>query len=161
MVCMIVLKKITNILKNQRTYRVGLLQTRAYRILKQHTSKLLEPYKISSIEWTLLGLLYDSREGLRLKVLADELGVEAPLVTRMIDHLSKIELLTQLPDKEDSRAKYACLTEKGKEFVEEIEVYLRNEMKFLLKDIPINDISGYVYVLQRIIENSRIYTYVS
>lgn len=149
------LRKISNASRNHKTYRVGLLQTKAYRVLKHQTTKLLEPYGISSVEWAMLGLLYDASKGLRSKKLADELGVEAPFVTTINSKLLDLGYIIHVSDPEDNRAKLVCLTSKGKKFVDETEVYLRQEMKFLFKDVSINDILAYLNVLQDVIDNSN------
>jgi DNA-binding MarR family transcriptional regulator len=149
-----IIKKISLAAKNQKTYRVGLLQTKAYRILNQKTTELLSKYQISSTEWAMLGLLFDSKDGMRLIHAADALGVEAPFVTQMIAHLKKYDLVVQAADAADSRAKVARLTDKGRAFVEETEIYVRKEMKSLLKGASIRDILGYLAVLQKITENS-------
>ncbi len=150
---MSLLKKMTIASKTHKTYQVGLLQTKAYRILKQSTTKLLEPYSISSIEWAMLGLLYDAPKGMRLMKVADELGVEAPFVTTMNINLSQRGFITNVADPEDNRAKLVCLTKSGKVFVDETELYLRREMKMLFKDISINNLLAYLLVLKKLIEN--------
>ncbi len=152
-ICMSLLKKITTASKNHKTYQVGLLQTKAYRVLKRHTTKLLEPHSISSVEWAMLGLLYDAPKGMRLMNIADELGVEAPFVTTMNSKLSQRGFVTHTADPDDNRAKVVCLTKSGNGFVNETELYLRHEMKMLFKDISINDLLSYLQVLQKLIEN--------
>ncbi len=149
------LKKISFASINQKTFRIGLLQTKAYRALKQTTNKFLEPYKLSSVEWALLGLLYDAPKGMRLNVLAHELGVEAPFVTTMISKLSKRAFVEQVIDPEDNRAKITCLTKTGKEFVNTTEAVMRKSMKPLLQGIGLSDILSYLHVLRGIIINTE------
>ena len=83
-----ILEKLKRASYNRKTYRVGLLQAKAYRILKSRTTKILEPFDISTIEWAFLGLLYD-KASLRTKVAARELGVEAPFITALVSSLKK------------------------------------------------------------------------
>lgn len=148
------LKKISNISKNHKSYRVGLLQTKAYRVLKHQTNKLLEPYGISSVEWALLGLLYENSKDMRSMAIADELGVEAPFVTNMHTKLYKMGLIQQTTDPKDNRAKLVSLTPKGKMFTDETELYLRREMKPLFKDVSVQDLLTYLDVLQTVIDTS-------
>ncbi len=152
---MSLINKIALAAKNQKSYRVGLLQTKAYRVLKQHTAQALEQYDISTVEWAFLGLLNDQREGLRMNIVAQELGVEAPFVTQMMHKLDKTKYLEYKQDPQDSRAKLIMLTDDGKQFVDSTEKHLRQALKPLLKDIGINGILTYLEVLQKIVDNSK------
>ena len=69
-----IIQKIQTVAQNRKTYRVGLLQAKAYRVLKHHTAKALSEFNISHIEWAFLGLLYDAPKGMRSSALAKELG---------------------------------------------------------------------------------------
>ncbi len=149
------LKKITILAKNQKTYQVGLLQTKAYRVLKQRTAELLKTSDISTVEWAMLGILYDNSQGIRLNILADELGVEAPFVTKMMRKLLKNNLINLIADPEDSRAKVVCLTKQGKSFVEKTELYISKKMKNTFKDISKGDLLRYVLVLQTIVDSTQ------
>ncbi len=80
------------------TYNTGLLQTKAYRILKSHTTELLRPYGITTIEWAFLGVLKDHKQGLRAVTIAQIIGVEQPFVTVLSNHLKKKQLVQIAPD---------------------------------------------------------------
>lgn len=146
---------IKNAIRNQKTYQVGLIQAKAYRFLKQRTAKLLEPYKISSIHWAMLGILYDNQKGLRLSTIALELGVEPPFVTRMYKELMVMQLIEESQDPDDSRARLLCLSKKGRKFVEETEKYMRKEMRHLFHGVSVNKIVSYIHVLKKIIDNYK------
>jgi MarR family transcriptional regulator for hemolysin len=150
-----IIKKITTAGENRTTYRVGLLQAKAYRILRQHTDKKLMPFDITSTHWALLGLLYDTKSGMRPSEIANELGVEAPLVTRLVNEFKKKKIIEQHQDKSDSRANVLFLTAAGKAEVKKIETYLRAEMTPLIKDISFGDLLSYLLVLSKIIENAE------
>lgn len=150
-----IFKKIQSATHNRTTYRVGLLQAKAYRILKNHTDKGLEPYGLSTVEWALLGLLHDNLTGMKPSVLALELGVEAPFVTSLVTPLIKKGLVDSRRDEKDTRSKSIYLTAKGVTKVESIEKELRSFMKPLLGGSNIGDLLSYVTVLETIIENSK------
>jgi MarR family 2-MHQ and catechol resistance regulon transcriptional repressor len=147
-----ILKKIQSAAHNRTTYRVGLLQAKAYRLLKEETSIALKQYSISTVEWAFLGLLYDMKT-LRPKVAADELGVEASFVTVMFNTLDKEGLVSQKADPSDSRAKTLFLTNKGNEFVEKVEPVVRAHMRPLVSGSSVSDLLGYLAILQTIIKN--------
>jgi MarR family transcriptional regulator for hemolysin len=149
------IKKITTAGENRTTYRVGLLQAKAYRILRQHTDKKLIPFDMSSTHWALLGLLYEAKAGLRPGEVANELGVEAPFVTRMVNEFKKKKLVEQKEDPSDSRANVLFLTAAGKAEVKKIESVLRVEMAPLIKDVAFGDLLSYLLVLKKIIENAE------
>lgn len=149
-----ILKKLMSARKNRATYRVGLLQAKAYRILKHRTGVVLAPHGISTMEWALLGLIYDAGQ-VRPSDSAYELGVEAPFVTAMVASLSKKGLVLQEKDKEDSRAKVLFLTPKGKVFVEETETQVRAGMRSVITGAGAGDLLGYLSILEKIIENDE------
>ncbi len=146
-------KKITDIEKNYTTYAVGLLQDKAYRILKSHTALLLKEFDISTNDWALLGYLSGEDQGVRPSVLSYILGVEAPFITTQVTHLEKKGYVTSGIDKDDTRAKRIILTKSGMLFVEKTEKYLREGTKPLLEGIPALDIYKYIKVLRGIISN--------
>ena len=148
-----IIEKIKRVVWNRTTYRLGLLQTKAYRILKNHTDEALSQYSLSSVDWAILGLLHDNREGLRSKEVADELGVEAPFVTTLCSKLEKIKFVTSHVNSIDSRAKNIQLTSKGHEFVSSTEEHIHNHMKKLLRGTKSDDLLSYIAVLEKIIEN--------
>lgn len=147
------LNKILIAISTYKTYQVGLLQAKAYRLLKQRTNRILTVFDISTLDWALLGLLAENPGGLRLSAIAEELGVEAPLVTRMIQKLQKKAYVEFKEDPTDSRAKIVGLTRNGAEFVKKTEAHVRKNMKSMLNEIPPADLLAYIAVLRKIIEN--------
>lgn len=137
------------------TYRLGLLQARAYRILKKSSSDHLVAVDISTLDWALLGLLYDEPKGYRLNKVAELLGVEAPFVTEMVKALKRKGYVEQITDAKDSRAKILKLSAKGKEFVPILDASLKKKLRFLLSGASPKDIYGYLKVLEIIIQNEK------
>jgi DNA-binding MarR family transcriptional regulator len=151
---MSILKKLTTAGENRTTYRVGLLQSKAYRVLKQHTDKKLTPFDMSSTHWAFLGLLYDdAKKGMRPGEIAEELGVEAPFVTRLSNEFTKKGFVKKASDEKDSRATLLALTEKGRTQVGTIEKHLRAEIAPLIQGVSMSDLLSYLQVLKQIIEN--------
>ncbi len=150
-----IFKKIQSATHNRTTYRVGLLQAKAYRILKNHTGKGLEQHGLSTVQWAFLGLLHDNKSGMKPSVLAIELGVEAPFVTSLVAPLKKKGLVDSKRDEKDTRSKSIYLTTKGTTTVESIEKELRSFMKPLVDGSSIGELLSYVSVLETIIENAE------
>ncbi len=91
--------------------------------------------------------------GVRPKGAAEELGVEAAFVTNLVSDLTKKGLVESKADTNDSRAKYLHITEKGVTFMDSVEPKLHDAMRPLLKNISFNELSTYLIVLEKIIEN--------
>ncbi len=149
-----IFQKIQSIAKNRTTYRVGLLQAKAYRILKQSTAELLKPHGLSTFEWAFVGLLADN-DSMRPKDAAYELGVEAPFVTQMVAGLKKKGLVQEARDKEDTRAKAISLTARGHDVVSKLEPIVRAGIRPLLGSISARDLLGYLTVLETIATNAE------
>lgn len=134
------------------TYKSGLLQAKAYRIMRSHLAKILSAYDLSIPEWTILGQVYE-QEGVRLAEISDILSVEAPLVTTLTDQLVLKEFVTRTDDPQDRRAKLLTLTPKGKELVPQIEHSASIRMKELMHGITDEDLFAYNRVLEFIVKN--------
>jgi DNA-binding MarR family transcriptional regulator len=149
-----IFKKISQAISNRTTYRVGLLQAKAYRILKRRTGEVLEPIGISTVEWAFLGLIYE-RETIQPKIASQELGVEAPFITEIVSKLSKKKLVLETQDEKDRRYKSLSLTAEGKNFVESHERMVRDHMRPLVSGASAKDLLGYISVLETIVANSQ------
>lgn len=141
---------------DMKTYNVGILQAQVYRILKKETNIILKEYNLTSFDWALLGILYESKDGEYAVNLAEEIDVSQAFVSRIIKKLQKekiIEIKKRNVDS-DARFKKIYLTNSGKLNVEKIEPTLKAKMKKLLKDISLTDLYGYINTLKKISENS-------
>lgn len=134
------------------TYKTGLLQAKAYRIMRGHLAKILSSYSLSIPEWTILGQVFE-QEGIRLAEISLILSVEAPLVTTLTDQLEHKGLVTRTDDPMDRRAKLITLTEKGKELVPKIEAEASKIILSLMKDVSEEDMLAYNRVLEFIVKN--------
>lgn len=146
------LKKIQDAISNRTTYRLGMLQTRVYRMLNQETAKALVPYGLMPPEWAMLGIITDMPAGARFSTIADEVGVEPPFVTVMARTLIKKGLILEKKDPNDSRAKLLCVTPEGKRLVPVIEKHVRDAMRPVVDGIPRGDLLTYLSVLSRLSE---------
>lgn len=149
-----IIKKLADLKKSATTHYVGLLQARAYRILKKHTAKSLAKFHISTVDWAFLGLLYGEESGLRITMIGKQMGVSTPFVTTLVSVLEKKGLIDIALDKKDNRAKLIRLTPKGDKFVEEVESSLRKDVRYLVEGVSPRDLVGYLRVLKKIIDNS-------
>lgn len=134
---------------------MGLLQAKAYRVLKKQTADALAEYRVSTVEWALLGLLFQEDKGMRSSKLAKELGVEAPFITALFRKLEKRGFVDAISDENDSRARNIRLTDEGIDFVQSTEQKMKQRMRPLIEGISVNDLMSYVAVLEKILQNNH------
>ena len=146
--------QIRTIARNRKTYAVGLLQSRAYRALKQETARLLKKDKLTPIEWSMIGIIADQTQPILASEIAFILGVKAPLVSRMIKRLQAADWISIAPSK-DKRQRALLLTTQGKKRVATIEQHLREGIRPLLHGVKPKDLVGYLNTLEVIAENTR------
>ncbi|HSI20915.1 MAG TPA: MarR family transcriptional regulator [Verrucomicrobiae bacterium] len=135
------------------THYLALVQSRAYRALRQKVSIALDSFNVSMGEWTLLGQLNETK-GLRLSEVASTLGVEAPLVTNAVKALHAKGFVALEVDSRDTRAKLLTLTKQGEKMLRPIEEAVRAALQPLLKGVSAKENQIYFKVLQRIVQNS-------
>jgi len=143
------IKNLLNVKNRHATYHIGLLQTKAYRVLKQRTNIALADEKIGSLEWAFLGVLYENRQGVKLIDLADAIGVEPPFVTELGSKLLKRGFVIYEKDKKDARAKLVLLTKSGIDFVDRVEKGLRLESKKWLRGLSAREVLLYIKVIEK------------
>ena len=151
---MLRLSHIATAKKYAKTYRLGLLQAHAYRILKQRTTSVLEQYNLSTLDWALLGALHDDGE-MTYKHAAHLLAVTSPVVTSLCERLLEKKLITIRKDESDARIKHISLTSHGSTFVSTKEADIRTAMKDVVAKASTRDLLGYVAVLQAIIDSEK------
>lgn len=147
------LELLKTISRTRRTYQIGLLQDKAYRALKQETTKQLKPLGLATTEWAFLGLLLDTG-GLSPTQAGVELGVETPFVTVMTRKLTKLGYVTEIKDTLDTRKKKLLLTLNGEAFVEKTEAHLRGTMRSIVDGVSKRALIDYLTVLTQIIKNT-------
>lgn len=143
-----------SLLQYRKTYKAGLLQAKAFRILKSRTNEVLNPFGINATDWGVLGLIIDEKKGVQLRVIAQEVGVKQPYITRSIATLTKLGYVTQAQSETDARAQHAFITDKGRSFVQSTEKIVLKQLKETFGDISRLSLLGYVQTLDSIVTNS-------
>lgn len=145
--------KLLGIQRRVTTHTVGLLQAKAYRILKHTTNDALKDFHISPLEWSFLGLLHDQPKGLRARELAELLGVEPPFITVVVKKLKLQKMLNIIVDPADKRAKVISLSKTGEKFIPKVEAHLRSVTDPLIKGLNRLELLAYIKVLHTIVRN--------
>ncbi len=134
--------------------QAAILQAKAHRLLRQDVSELLEPFSISMIEWALLEMLVKSDKP-HLSEMAKEIGVEAPMITNLLNTLEKKGLITRTMSESDKRQKMLALTEAGTTLLHSTEKHLHEKLKEYFSEVTMSEMAAYLKVLQVIITKNR------
>lgn len=137
----------------QPTYRAGLIQSRAYRKLKNFMQESLSAYDLSMMEWAIIGFIYDAGpKGIRTSVLAENFDVEPSFMTNTINSLENRALVKRVTDLKDQRAKKVILPKTTQNLVKKIEAQLRARMKKWMGPVSKPKLAAYLSVLEQISE---------
>ncbi len=145
---------IRTIARNRKTYAVGLLQSRAYRALKQQTAILLKEDGLTPVEWSMIGIIGDRPASICASDIALILGVKAPLVSRLIKRLHAGGWI-DIVKSGDKRQRFLVLTSHGNKMLDTIEKRLHVGMRPLLRGVKAKDLLGYLHTLEAIEGNTR------
>jgi DNA-binding MarR family transcriptional regulator len=145
-------KKIPLKLADITTYQSGVVQSAAMRKLNRFTADFLAAYKITTMEWFIIGTIYDAgAKGMSLSELKDRLATTMPFITNSINSLIAKGILIKSPHNDDARTKIVTIVPAYRQTCRDIESYLRAKMRELFyKDISPEELRVYVSVLYRI-----------
>ena len=94
--------------------------------------------------------------GVRLGVLAERLGLEAPSVLRIVDHLAAKSLVTRGLDAADKRAKTLTLTPAGADMAAQVEQIMIEVRARLFEGVEEADLVAALRVIDRLESNLRV-----
>ncbi len=123
----------TTLTRMARSYRAAADQALAEVNLSQATA------------WPVL-LIMRLGEGVRQRALAEELGIEAPSLVRLLDQLEAGGLVQRKDDPEDGRAKTLHLTAVGRQVAVQVENLLIPFRRRLFADISSDDADTFLRV---------------
>lgn len=134
-----------------KTYDLIRLQGKSYRFIKNYVNTALAKEKLTSLEWGILGLLYENDDGQRYIEIAQSMGVEPPFVTELVSKLLKQNLIHTKDSPRDRRAKVLSLSEKGEKRVEAVEKKLEELLLSQFTDISSGEWKTYKEVMNKMI----------
>ena len=94
--------------------------------------------------------------GIRLGALAERLGLEAPSVLRIVDHLVEKSLVTRGLDAADKRAKTLTLTPAGADMAAQVEQIMIEVRARLFEGVEEADLVAALRVIDRLESNLRV-----
>ena len=128
------------------TYRIGLVQAQAYRMLQQHFRAGLEPFHITIPEWSLLGVVFDGGQ-LSLTEITHILKSKASHPTVLVETLVERGLLDRQVHPKDKRTKVVTVTAAGKKLIPQIEASVRASIRSAIQHVPRPELEVYYRVL--------------
>lgn len=140
---------------NIPSYVSGTIYVAAYRTLRGRIAACLQRYSLTPTTWSLLGVVIEARDGIRLNEVARVLGVKAPLVTMLANELIDRGIINRIPHHIDKRAKLLVITSKGKKFIAAVERDMEKELKYLLNGVTEDELAAYKKVLDTIVANGE------
>lgn len=137
------------------TYHQSVLQTVAYRTIRNRVNKVLAGYDLNTTQWSILGLVHENPSQLRITDLADRLAVKGTLITVLVRSLTKSNYITTTPSATDRRAVSLSITTSGEQLINELEQKLADHLQSLTSGLSDADMATYFRCLQAFIDNSK------
>ena len=120
------------------------------RTYRAAVDKVAAEYGLSQATGLPVLMLGRAGDGVRCGVLAETLGVEAPSLVRVTDHLIESGLVERREDALDRRAKTLHLTDEGKRRAAQLEVALVPFRRQLFDGIPEADVDTCLRVFSKL-----------
>lgn len=122
-----------------------MLHARADRALRLVVAQELEQYRVTMMEWLLLGVVVNGPvNGLSMSAIAHELDVTLPQVTALVTNLIKQKLVKQKTQTHDRRSRHVIPTPKGQDLLDSIEESIVSAMKEWVADVPRDKLQVYL-----------------
>lgn len=148
------INNLNNDLSQITTYQSGIIQSSAHRVLNRVTTDFLLQYGISSMQWFILGSVYDSGpSGMRISDLMRRVQTTLPYITNTVTLLESKGLVKKIGHTGDSRIKLVSIPASKRKLVEEIEIGLREHLRTTLYDqdhITREELQDYITVIYKI-----------
>ena len=139
---------------NLPTYMTSTVQAQAYRLLREHVYAVLTQYDLTPSYWSMLGVILESRDGVRQVEIARAMHVKAPLITAMTKQMEDRNIVQSVQNQFDARAKLLAITPSGRKFMKQVEIDLNARLKLLLVGLNEADLQAYQKVLTTIVANN-------
>lgn len=124
------------------------INRRLYRVFR---TQVIE---VTPEQWTVMYYLW-TRDGVTQQELCNLTFKDKPSMTRLIDHLEKLNCVERIPSKRDRRINIIKLTEKGRELETITKPVVLNVIQEALSNLTRDDIDAACRVLISIFDNLR------
>lgn len=105
--------------KESQSLKLFVVLSKAYRELHDYVNKHIQSHGLNPTEFAVLELLYHKGDQ-PLQKIGEKILLASGSITYVVDKLEQKELLKRKACPKDRRVTYATITEKGKQFMDEI-----------------------------------------
>lgn len=121
---------------------------------------LLKEYRLSSASYNLLRILrghhlQGETEGVRASSIGCEMVVRTPDVTRLVDRLEEMKLVSRRVSADDKRVKFVKVTKKGLDLLEKIDPKISAHINDRLGHMSQRDMQALSRLLERVRNESN------
>ncbi|AOM00764.1 MULTISPECIES: MarR family transcriptional regulator [Cobetia] len=131
---------------------LGGLLGRVHRLWRTSITTAVEPLGMTEARWTVMVHLEKLGEGCTQQMLASELGIEMPSLTRTLNQLECQQLIRREPHATDRRARCLWFTEAGHECLVQLGeriARVREELYVGFEDESLDQLAGMLQALER------------
>lgn len=129
---------------------IGYLISVVYGNFRNEIYHLLAPYEITPGQWVVLTRLVDG-DGKTQKQLADETLKDEPNIGRILKHLERKGYIYRSQDAKDKRMTIVLITEKGRQFSEQLLPLVIDYPKRLLQGLSEDEILTLKSILEKLV----------
>ena len=134
-------------------YEISMQHARADRALRNIIARELEQFKVSMMEWLLLGVVVGGPDkGMSMSSIAASLDVTMPQVSALVGNLIDQKLVKQKALKEDRRTRVVTPTARGKVLLKDMEQATNAALKNSQSKISADDWMAYQRTLTQLAE---------
>lgn len=98
-------------------------------------------------------LALDAEDGLSLSVIADQLGVRAPTMTKTVNRLAAQGFVNKRESPTDARLSHVYLTDAGREAVNMVRKAVRRSQKIATEELSNKDLKSLIKLLRKLERN--------
>lgn len=133
---------------------IFLLHARADRVLRTVVSGRLEPYKLTMMEWLLLGVVCEAPDdGMSMSSVAQALDVTLPQVTALANKLLNLKFIKQKTHAQDRRSRRVMPTPKGRTVLEDVDQAIGKVLDEWLAELPEEQVDSYFSTMRWIVNH--------
>lgn len=134
------------------TYRAGVVQSTAYRLLKKFTEDIVSEHGLTTMQWFIIGTIYDAGDiGIGVTELSKAVDTNVPYITNTLNLLHGKGIITREGRAGDNRAKVIKIAPDYVAQVEKIEASLRAKMRdTIYAEVTPEELRAYITVLYKL-----------
>lgn len=141
-----------NSLVNIPTYKAGVVQSTAYRLLKKFTEDCVAEYDLTTMQWFIIGTIYDAGDvGIGVTALSKAVDTNVPYITNTLNLLEHKNIVVRETREGDNRSKVVRIDPRYVHTIESIEKILRQKMRdAIYANVTPEELRTYITVLYKL-----------